>query len=55
MISGMVVNDFCSNAMTAISQAEELFPQFGSSAAQCQKDSNQLMLGMYWQNSILSQ
>ena len=42
---GMIVRDYCANGMTAVSMAEELFPQFGSSEAQCQKDPNKLMLG----------
>ena len=42
---GMVVKDFCANGMTAVSMAEELFPQFGSSEAQCTKDPDHLMLG----------
>lgn len=41
----MIVRDYCGNGMTAVSMAEELFPQFGSSEAQCTKDPNKLMLG----------
>ena len=45
IISGMIVRDYCGNGMRAVAMAEEMFPQFGSSEAQCTKDPNKLMLG----------
>ncbi|XP_053375882.1 uncharacterized protein LOC123533311 isoform X2 [Mercenaria mercenaria] len=46
---GMIAQDYCSSATTAISKAENLFPQFGSSENECQKNTDKLMLGLYVQ------
>ncbi|KAL4223423.1 hypothetical protein ACF0H5_016893 [Mactra antiquata] len=43
---GMMVEDYCSNPTMATALAAKMFPQFSSSATECQKNTNKLLLGM---------